>query len=276
MENQNQEIVPANGTLEVIPTGVGIALDPQRAITEANKRVAFYREIKTISLKMTNENDWVMEAGKPYLQGSGCEKLKPIWGIEIKDARMEPSLKEGFDLFRQNGEVAFECMVTGKSKVTGEESVFIGGRSSRDGFFSNQKSLDIVDVYKAAYTNAEVQAVMRLLGMRNLTPEDLESAGINLGKVSGVAFKGEMKEKAWTEATGEKAKKIGQWLIEMSDGDRELAAGELEKMTVFTGKDGRQVAGKRSIRELSEKQVEILYGKAQRAYEDFLRSREEA
>jgi hypothetical protein len=268
-QQENQQ-----GNLELI-TANGNVLDPVKAIAEANRRVEFYKQIKNISLKMTNPHDWILEAGKPYLQGSGCEKLKPIWGIEIREPRIEPTLKEGIEIFRRDGEIAFECMVTGKSKVTGEESVFIGGRSSKDPFFSNQKSLDIVDVYKSAYTNAEVQAVMRLLGMRNLTVDDLKEAGIDPTKVNGVAFKGEAKAAAWDQKQSEHAKKVGEWLMEMNDGDKTLAADQLEQMTTFTGKDGREVKGKRSLKDLSAKQIDILYGKVEKTYADYLKMREE-
>lgn len=272
----NLTTIETQNHLDVIQAQSGLVLDPVKAIAEANKRVEFFKQIKTISLKMTAAGDWVLEGGKPYLQGSGCEKLKPVWGIEIKDAKIEPSLKDGLELYKQNGEIAFECLVTGRCKVTGEESVFIGGRSSRDGFFSSQKNLDIVDVYKAAYTNAEVQAVMRLLGMRNLSVDDLKEAGIDSAKVGSVAFKGEMKERERSEEANAKAKEIGQWLIEMNDGDKDLAADELASMTTFKGRDDKMVPGKRSIRDLSEKQIDILYGKAKKAHEEFIKNRQEA
>jgi hypothetical protein len=63
--------------------------------------------------------------------------------------------------------------------------------------------------------------------------------------------------------------------MEMNDGDKTLAADQLEQMTTFTGKDGREVKGKRSLKDLSAKQIDILYGKVEKTYADYLKMREE-
>ena len=41
----------------------------------------FARRAKTIVLRLTNAKDWVDMGGRPYLQGTGAEKVAPVFGI---------------------------------------------------------------------------------------------------------------------------------------------------------------------------------------------------
>ena len=158
-----------------------IEINAAKAIEIANNRVEFFKQMKTVSLKMTSHQDWVDQSGKPYLQGSGVEKLKPVWGIYIKDDVKIEQIPDGDRYYCR-------CTGTAGSKVTGEESFFIGGRSANDKFFSNQAITDPMDVEKAAYTNFEVNAITRLLGLRGLTWDELTDADIQKGKTTKIGY----------------------------------------------------------------------------------------
>ena len=58
-------------------------------------------------------------------------------------------------------------------------------------------------------------------------------------------------------------------LLEMAGGSEDLARAYLEKVTTFTGKDGRTVKGKRDITKLSEAAIRTTYGKVKQRYDEW-------
>ena len=159
-----------------------IELNATKAIELANRRVDFFKQIKTVSLRMTTHKDWVDQQGKPYLQGTGVEKLTSLWGIYIKNDVKIETIPDGKLYYCR-------CSGTIGSKVTGGEGFFIGGRSANDSWFFKQKQLDKMDVEKAAYTNFEVNGITRLLGLRGLSWDELKMAGIEKRKTSRIDYK---------------------------------------------------------------------------------------
>ena len=157
---------------------------------QAEKRIEAITKIKRISLKSTNRHDWVDQGGKPYLQVSGAEKIARMFGISW---RISEPIKETIE----GGHFSFTYK--GYFSLAGATIEAIGTRSSKDGFFkkygyeNGQKQelpaseIDAGDVKKSAYTNCIGNGITRLLGIRNLTYEDLkEFSGITpeqLGKV---------------------------------------------------------------------------------------------
>ena len=157
---------------------------------QAEKRIDAIAKIKRISLKSTNRHDWVDQGGKPYLQVSGAEKIARMFGISW---RISEPIKETIE----GGHFSFTYK--GYFSLAGATIEAIGTRSSKDGFFkkygyeNGQKQelpasvIDAGDVKKSAYTNCIGNGITRLLGIRNLTYEDLkEFSGITpeqLGKV---------------------------------------------------------------------------------------------
>ena len=159
----------------------------------AEERLAALTKIKKVALKLTNPHDWVDESGKPYLQGSGAEKVARLFGISwrISEPTTE-NLEGGHYIIAYTGEFA----------LGGAIIAAIGTRSSKDGFFKKYKyagdqrvelpvsEIDQGDVKKAAYTNLLANGITRLLGIRNLTYGELtEYAGITREQVTPVEYK---------------------------------------------------------------------------------------
>lgn len=253
-EKRSMSIMPLSGDF-----------DAERAIAQANKRVAFFKQIKTVSLRMTNAGDWRNEAGKPYLTGPGAEKLKPIWGLYIKDITIE-----------QIGTV-FECRGIAGSKVTGEESQFIGGRDSADTFFTGrdgQKTVDIMDVRKAAYTNFSINAITRLLGLRGLTWEELESVGIVKDKVGATEYQAGAKggqQKGNKEVETQRGK-IRDMIMEMANDDIEAAKNLLVEATKWKDSSGEEKPGKDNVKFLTLRQIPVVYGKVKTSFDAWVKS----
>ena len=157
---------------------------------QAEKRIDAMNKIKRVAIKLTNRHDWTDQGGKPYLQVSGAEKIARMFGISW---RISEPIKETIE----GGHFSFTYK--GYFSLAGATIEAIGTRSSKDGFFkkygyeNGQKQelpaseIDAGDVKKSAYTNCIGNGITRLLGIRNLTYEDLkEFSGIipeQLGKV---------------------------------------------------------------------------------------------
>jgi len=235
----------------------------------AEKMVNAVKKIKRIALSVTNDQDWVDQGGKPYLWASGAEKVARLFGISW---RIEEPLFEVFD------DGYFQYTYKGKFQMGRHEIEAIGTRSSKDLFFSATKNsdkegnrilkppseIDRGDVKKAAYTNCIGNGVTRILGIRNLTWDDIKGAGIDMSKVSKINYKSKEKTDLSSEAK-QKRKAIGEMLMEISGGDINKSQDLLESFTTFEV-DGKEIKGKRSLEELSEKQIAVVYGKTKDKY----------
>lgn len=159
---------------------------------QAEKRVMALNKIKRAALMATNARDWTDQAGNPYLQVSGSEKVARVFGIAWKID--EPTLDT-----EESGHFAYTYK--GYFTVAGATIEAIGTRSSKDGFFKKYagsgddrkelppSEIDKGDLKKAAYTNCIGNGITRLLGLRNLTWEDLKEAGITKDSVGRVDYK---------------------------------------------------------------------------------------
>lgn len=193
-ETQIQEVVA-----EQIgqPTALEIQLDSTKAIARISAIANVIEGCAKVSIQRTNPKDWVRmkhfnkQTGKTtesfYLQATGTQKIRPVWGIYYRDRQVT---KEAYP----DGSYAY--IVTGKvgSKVLdylyGEVVIEIdGGRSSGDSFFTKGgREPDPMDVRKAALANWEARAVTALIGLKNMSAEDLRKNGINPELVAGFEF----------------------------------------------------------------------------------------
>ncbi|MCJ7669555.1 MAG: hypothetical protein MUO61_03440 [Dehalococcoidia bacterium] len=160
---------------------------------QSEKRLEALNKIKKVALKLTNPHDWVDESGRPYLQASGAEKVARLFGISWRISEpIKEELEGGHFSYTYKGEFA----------LGGASIEAIGTRSSKDGFFKKYKyagderlelpasEIDRGDVKKSAYTNLLGNGITRLLGIRNLTYDDLkEYANITQDQVTRVEFK---------------------------------------------------------------------------------------
>lgn len=186
----------------------------------AEKRIEAVRKIKTLSLRLTNKHDWTDQNGKPYLQASGGEKIARMFGISWTiDEPTKENLEGGHYMYSYKGTFT----------AFGTSIEAIGTRNSKDGFFkkydykkSKGKSertelpaseIDPGDVKRAAYTNCIGNGVTRLLGIRNLTWEEIEQhSGVKRSDVSKIEYK------TGGKASGPKETSTG-------NGDQEKATG---------------------------------------------------
>jgi hypothetical protein len=256
MEDVMNELIEVNGGDTVAVPALGDETLVQLA-EQAEKRVDAINKIKRAALKATNPGDWTDQGGKPYLWSSGAEKIARVFGVSWKIS--EPK-------FVQEESGHFSYSYTGTFSLAGATIEVIGSRSSKDGFFkryvgsgADRKELppseiDKGDVMKAAYTNLIGGGICRLLGIRNLSYEDLkEFAGIMPGMIPRVDYKkagktdtGIKSENALTvtigiadirKQTGEtKGKPWTKFVIKGSDGNE---YGTFSETTATTAKDAQ-------------------------------------
>lgn len=221
MENE----LVANGTdVPAIGDSTLLALAEQ-----AEKRVMALNKIKKAALLATNARDWTDQNGNPYLQVSGSEKVARVFGIAWKID--EP-------VFEQEESGHFSYTYKGYFTVAGATIEAIGTRSSKDPFFKRYagkgddrkelppSEIDKGDLKKAAYTNCIGNGVTRLLGLRNLTWDDLaEFAKITKDSVSRVDYK-----KNGKQSTGIASEGAQTAIVDISD----------VRMAQFKKKDGSQ------------------------------------
>lgn len=157
---------------------------------KAEQRIQAIKKIKTMALKVTNPNDWTDQGGRPYLQVSGAEKIARLFGISWRFIGENPIVRKDEPDGHFSYEVSMEFVLPGASIE------FKGGRSSKDPFFSKKHGQDIppseidkADVMKASITNTIGNGITRILGIRNLTWEDLKEAGLDISKITTVEYK---------------------------------------------------------------------------------------
>lgn len=158
---------------------------------KADKYIEAMNKIMTAALKITNELDWVLIGGTPYLQESGATKVARLFGISIQLI----------------GKPTVECDNEGYKTYTYKARFMLrdqfieceGSRSMKEDFFAKAgkdkpikkpDEIDERDVKMAAYTNCINNGVKRLIpNLRNIDIATLEAAGFEVSKIRGYTFK---------------------------------------------------------------------------------------
>lgn len=165
----------------------------QDIISTAERRIEMMQKVKILALKSTNNDDWVDQQGKPYLTASGAEKVARLFGVKIRNVKQEKIVSSD-----EKGDFYY-YLVTGVAELKGGGDFIeaVGTCSSKDQFFAkkggNLKPLSEIDetnILKAAYSNFIGNAITRLLGIRNMTWEELKESGVDQGKVARVEYSG--------------------------------------------------------------------------------------
>lgn len=156
---------------------------------KAEKYIEAMNRIMDAALKITNELDWVLIGGKPYLQESGTTKVARLFGISIQliGTPVVSFDNEGYKTF------TYKARFMLKDQFIECE----GSRSMKDDFFAKRggntlkpDEVEERDVKMAAYTNCLNNGIKRLIpNLRNIDIAALERAGLDVGKIKGYTFK---------------------------------------------------------------------------------------
>lgn len=155
---------------------------------KAEKYIEAMNKIMTAALKITNELDWVLIGGKPYLQESGATKVARLFGISIQLIG-SPAVdcdREGYKTYTYKARFMLrDQFVECEGSRSASEEFFAGaGRTKKP------DEIDERDVKMAAYTNCLNNGVKRLIpNLRNIDVPTLEAAGLDVSKIRGYTFK---------------------------------------------------------------------------------------
>jgi len=233
---------------------------------QAEARVEAMKTIMRAALRFTHAGDWTDIGGRPYLNSSGAEKIANI-GVTVDKI----SRSKFFDEDDDGRYYVWEYV--GTFAIAGRSIESVGTCSSRDEFFAKREGaivplqhVDQTNIMKSAYSNLLVNGISRLLGLRNPSWEDLQTAGIDIKDVSKVEF-GKGTKGGSVAGEPEMRREIDEKLRALSGGDPKVAETTLEMLTTFKGKDGKQVSGVRQTSRLKAKRLEIALEKVRAEYD---------
>jgi hypothetical protein len=268
-EQKEKEPITVEQQIMTIPVNMDRD-ETEYALSMVNRRTVLLQKMMEVALSATYPSDWVDQDGSPWLMGVGAERMARRIALLIWDARTERIQMED-----DRGHYYY-FVTTGKVGFSQREFIEARGTcSSRDPFWSKRgdkwlpvEEVDVTNIDKSSYTNFLVNGVMRFFGLRGMTWEDLEKYGIKPGS-KVVTFKKDIKEKAWTPDQKKRALVIAEWLMAKCENVVEKANAELEQMTTFKGRDGKQVAGKKSLKNCSGAQIDGIWKHYQKEIETF-------
>lgn len=155
---------------------------------KAEQYITAMNKIMDAALRITNELDWCLIGGTPYLQESGATKVARLFGISIQLVgnpiiEVDP---QGYKTF------TYKARFMLKDQFIECE----GSRSASEDFFAGKgktkkpDEIDERDVKMAAYTNCINNGIKRLIpNLRNIDVATLERAGLDVSRLKGYTFK---------------------------------------------------------------------------------------
>lgn len=168
--------------------------DLENAIKKAERMETLVRKIKTLAIKQTNPHDWVDMDNKPYLQSSGAEKIARMFGISWKICEGYPKKEQIQD---EKGSY-YMYAYKGEFTMGGKSIEIIGTCSQKDKFLGTQgkkervaSEIDETNIIKKANTNMIVRGVTTILGIRNLTWDEVNNGGVQQNQTNKVVYQTE-------------------------------------------------------------------------------------
>lgn len=181
---------------------------------KAEKYITAMNRIMDAALKITNELDWVLIGGKPYLQESGTTKVARLFGISIQLIGA-PTVEfdgEGYKTYTYKARFMLKDQFIECEGSRGMKEDFFA-KAGKDKPLKKPDEIDDRDVKMAAYTNCLNNGIKRLIpNLRNIDVATLERAGLDVSRINGYTFKsGDKggKNNAKAEESGLKCEKCG-------------------------------------------------------------------
>lgn len=217
--------------------------DADDLISIAQRRIGLVSEMIKFALHETNYRDWISQNDAPYLKHSGAERVALLFGMKRYNVKTEKFMTEDskgkFFIYKTTGVMALP------GRYDSIEAV--GTCSQRDKFWAYKGGklresieIDETNILKKSYTNFVVNGVTHLLGLRNITWEQLETAGIDKSKITKIEYK-KGKEKAAATMSEEDMKnrdEIWRICMNMAEGLEEEAKKILKAVTRFKPEGG--------------------------------------
>lgn len=198
MNNNEVEVIEGDIVeLTSRPQGNGALLDTNTdnilyLAEKAEQYITAMNRIMDAALKITNELDWVLIGGKPYLQESGTTKVARLFGISIQllGAPTITCDNEGYKTYTYKARFMLKDQFIECEGSRGMKEDFFA-KAGKDKPIKKPDEIDERDVKMAAYTNCLNNGIKRLIpNLRNIDTATLEKAGLDVNKINGYTFKG--------------------------------------------------------------------------------------
>jgi len=269
-EKKEKSLAPAFQNGEIITVE-----DADDLISIAQRRIGIVSQMIQFALHETNYRDWIDQNGKPYLVHSGAERVALLFGMKRYDVNTEKFMTED-----SRGKY-YIYKTTGKLSLPGRYDSIeaLGTCSQRDKFWAYtdgkwRESIEIDETYimKKSFTNFMVNGVTHLLGLRNITWEQLEAAGIDRSKITKIEYKkgSEKAEATLSEEDLKNRNEIWRICMTMAEGLEDEAKKILIAVTRFKPKDGGDERYIDDIKRFtSAKWIKSALGRAKKKMKDF-------
>jgi len=240
-------------------------------ISIAQKRVEIVGRMINTALKITTHRDWVNQNGNPYLVHSGAEKVARLFGISLSNINtakfMAEDTKGKYYIYKTTGMAALPGRYDSIEALgtCSQRDAFFGKAS---GEFKDTDKIDETNIMKASYSNFVVNAITHLLGLRNITWDQLKEAEVDADSIQEIKYEKDSKkaEVRLSNEALETRKKLWDMCLELAAGAEKAAAAILEKYSSFTKNgDTIKVTNIKSLK--SEKWIKTTYGRVKEAYE---------
>jgi hypothetical protein len=239
-----------------------VSAEPENSVdlvAMAGERAKLFKMAISKLPECTSADNWTDQGGKPYLDDNGCERMARVVGMGISDphvnAEMETDLK--------TGEKFYAVELTGFASIKFGDGVELkmpqtGGCTSRDKFFKSRDGITSLDIKKKAYANYRGRCIRSFLGIGGLSWEELEKAGIHRDGCKKVDFR--QGKESGKSADGDDARtKLEKMILTDCCGEPVAAKDLLYRLTEWE-KDGKKMAGKENVADLSDKQAAFGWG----------------
>lgn len=159
---------------------------------KAEKYIEAMNRIMDAALKITNELDWVLIGGKPYLQESGSTKVARLFGISIQliGYPLIETDQQGYKTYTYKARFMLKDQFVECEGSRSMKEDFFAGKPDKNGNIKKPDAIDERDVKMAAYTNCLNNGIKRLIpNLRNIDIKTLEAAGLDVSRIKGYTFK---------------------------------------------------------------------------------------
>lgn len=273
---------------DIMDVGVFDLPDP----VEVARRAEQSKKMLAAACGVLSYSDITLQGGKPYIDHYGCKKLANLFGLIVRQDEVGGRInyqKEVIDEATNHYIIHISGRVWHKSSPENYE-IYEGTADSFDDWFSqyqikeerevngkkknvvvSAQTLPVSKVQEKATANLLQRAIKKKLGLQ-FTREELEAYGFDMSKVKGFSFNGTGEPDS--SEIADKKKTVWNKIVEICNGDLDLAKKTLKKHTSFTKQDGSNFEGYDDINKVKEKPLEFLAKKVDKAYADYLKTLE--
>lgn len=280
----NRALVPVT---EVSSAELQVFQIPDISETQLQKlegNVEAWKRVLISALKLTKVRDWSNQiSGKnevPYLEASGAEAVGSLFGISLL-----PGTEKRERIWSEDEDGKYYIYIytaIGFFPLTGKQAFAEGVCSSRHELFAKVagewrplKDIDETDIMITARRKLYRNAVVELLGLRNVTFEELAQVGIPKDKITRIERKSKSRHAGeLPEEVKKKRKEIGDMMRTMHGDDKAKCREELKKTTAYTDRNGKDVPGVETLDGMSQRKLEVTHDKVRQKYQSWLKENE--